>query len=467
MFIKGVFEIGPVDGQTGLIFNALGTAWNVLLPMCDGDVFNLQGVRPFDRMLLETMEVTPTQKSTFTVWGTNHNFYNTEWQTSDSPGCLGHMRLFGNLLGSVEQRTAALTAVMAFFRGAVGTGADPTLLQIFNPQYDLPSGLASLTRVDRGFTHSPDASITQVFDNFQPASSNVRTGSGIAFAIGGIANHSGQQSVAQIAWNGAGPSTFFQTAARANVNASGFQTLDFRVSRQCGDPACTKPDSFFNFETSFSIRLVDGNGSVSSPELLKDYVSLTGPVGGLVRFVGSSPHPILQTVRIPLSAFTGVDITKLRAVRFVFDDTRRDEIFIGNVNLSALGAPLAATSSINSVLPTSDSVTAAEDTSNDNNRVKSIKQTTTVGGESGVEIELTSNREFTAQGELLVLNIAGHEFITSRYGNAGDTNTVIFSLSAAEFAKLSQGDPIRVYYGVGANGNGRNFGRVDKRMLAK
>src|SRR5262245_20728455 len=56
MTIEGIFEIGPVDGQTALTLNALGTAWNVLLPMCDGDVFNLQGVKPFDRMLRVTAE---------------------------------------------------------------------------------------------------------------------------------------------------------------------------------------------------------------------------------------------------------------------------------------------------------------------------------------------------------------------------------------------------------------------------
>lgn len=466
MVIKGVFEIGPVDGQTGFVFNALGTAWNVLLPMCDGDVSNLQGVRPFDRMLLATMEATPTQKSTFTVWGTNHNFYNTEWQTSDSAGCLGHMRLFKNLIGSPDQRSAGLAAVMAFFRGTVGTTPNPAFLQIFNPQFDLPAEVTTLTRVDRGYTDSPDSSVTRVFDNFQPASTNVRTGSGITLAIGGIANHSGQQQVAQITWNGAGPSTFFQTAAAANVNAGSLKTLDFRVSRQCGDPACTKPDSFFNFETSFSIRLVDGNGNVSSPELLKDYVSLTGPVGGLVRLVGSSPHPILQTVRIPLSAFTGVDLTKLRAVRFVFDDTRRDEIFIGNVNLSMIGASLTSVSPLNTLLPTSDSVAETDDTTNDNNKVKSIKKASATNGESRIEIELTSNREFTAQGELLVLNVSGREFITSRYGASNDTKSIIFSMTSAEFATLSQGDPIRVYYGTGTNG-GRNFGHIDKGMLGR
>ncbi|MCI0366585.1 MAG: hypothetical protein L0219_22200, partial [Phycisphaerales bacterium] len=81
---EAIFEIGPVDGQTAFMFNALGTAWNVLLPMCDGDVFNLQGVRPFDRMLRAALESPQRQKSAFTVWGANHNFYNTgTTQTND------------------------------------------------------------------------------------------------------------------------------------------------------------------------------------------------------------------------------------------------------------------------------------------------------------------------------------------------------------------------------------------------
>jgi hypothetical protein len=119
MVIEAIFEIGPVDGQTSLTLNAAGTVWNVLLPMCDGDVFNLQGVRPFDRMMLITGE-SPAQKSTYTVWGANHNFYNTEWQISDSPGCFKHRRLFDHLLGSAEQRVTGLASVMALFRGNVG-----------------------------------------------------------------------------------------------------------------------------------------------------------------------------------------------------------------------------------------------------------------------------------------------------------------------------------------------------------
>ena len=64
---EGIFEIGPVDSQTALTLNALGTAWNVLLPMCDGDVSNLQGVKTFDRVLRVNSESPARQKSSFAV----------------------------------------------------------------------------------------------------------------------------------------------------------------------------------------------------------------------------------------------------------------------------------------------------------------------------------------------------------------------------------------------------------------
>ncbi|MGH9931998.1 MAG: hypothetical protein ACREA9_22590, partial [Pyrinomonadaceae bacterium] len=85
MNIKGVFEIAPTDfvlptasdGSGSQYLNGDGLALNVLLPMCDGDVTGLNGVRVFDRSLRFPSESPATQKSTYTVWGANHNFYNT------------------------------------------------------------------------------------------------------------------------------------------------------------------------------------------------------------------------------------------------------------------------------------------------------------------------------------------------------------------------------------------------------
>ncbi len=476
--VEGIFEIGPVDGQTSLTLNALGTAWNVLLPMCDGDVFNLQGVKPFDRMLRFTSESPARQKSTFAVWGTNHNFYNTEWQTSDSAGCFANRRLFDHQTGSADERTTAIASAVAFFVANVGASKLPDYSRIFNPQFALPASVANITRVDRGYTDSPDSSFTTIFDDFTgPTGFNshgpANNASNVSLVYGHVANHDPlQQFSALVDWNGAGAGTFFQsnwTNPGSGINVSSFGTLDFRLSRQCANPAdllCNKTSNWFNFETNFSIRLVAANGALSNPVQLRDYLSLTGPVGSLVIGFGSAGHPILQTARIPLTAFgSPAIVSNLRGVRFTFDDTRRDEIYLANIQLSKLNGLLAPASAI-STLPTDDTpLDTTNGGGNDVNQIKSIRsaQSSTLG--NTVEIELNSNREFLPQGEMLVLRIGSREFSLSRYPNTGETNTVVFTLTAGEFAQVSQGDPVAVQYGNGTNYNGWNFGKVDKNML--
>ncbi len=477
---EGIFEIGPVDGQTSLTLNALGTAWNVLLPMCDGDVFNLQGVRPFDRMLRTTSESPARQKSTFAVWGANHNFYNTEWQVSDSAGCFANQRLFDHLNGSADERTTAIASAVAFFVANVGGNKLPDYNRNFNPQFELPASVTNITRVDRGYTDSPDSSLTAIFDDFTgPTGFNshgpANSSSNVSVLHSHVADHDPlRQFAALVSWNGPGANTFFQsnwTNAGNGVNASSFGTLDFRVSRQCADPTdllCNKQSNWFNFETNFSIRLVGANGTLSSPVQLHDYVSLTGPVGSLVIGFGTAGHPILQTARIPLGAFGNAGIVgNLRGVRFTFDDTRRDEIYIANIQLSKLNGLLAPLPAV-STLPTADtSIATTNVNGNDVNHIRSMRsvQSATLG--DTVEIELTSNREFLPQGEMLVLRIGSQEFNLSRYPNTGETSTVVFTLTAQEFASISQGDPVGVQYGSGPNYNGWNFGRVDKTMLGR
>ena len=470
---EGIFEIGPVDGQTSRILNADGTAWNVLLPMCDGDVFNLQGVRPFDRMMLIRSELpAPRPKSTFTVWGANHNFYNTEWQLSDSPGCLGHKRLFGHLLGSPDQRTTALASVLAFFRAHVGPAANPSFAELFNPQFDLPPIVADVTRVDRGYTDSADAAVTTTFDDFdRPTGVNssgaLNSASNVTVTHGGIANHSAQQRVAQIAWKAPGSDTFFQsnwTPGGQGRNARSFKTLDFRVSRQCGDAACSKTDSQWLFETNFSVRLVGADDSLSAAIPIRNYLTLTGPVGGLVRFVGSSPHPILETVRVPLAAFgSSAIVQNLRGVRFTFDDTKADEIFIGNIRLSTVSSSSAASFLAPGTLAGEDSPIDDGQAKTDVNDVKAIR----AASATDVEIELASNREFLPQGELLVLRVGGREFASSRYPQTGETGRVTFTMSAEEFAQLEDGAPLTVQYGLGHTNSGWRFGRLNKGQLAR
>jgi hypothetical protein len=466
---EALFEIGPVDGQTGLRtnpnrLNADGLAWTVLLPNCDGDVFNLQGVKPFDRMMLMTGESPARFKATYTAWGTNHNFYNTEWQSSDSPGCLGQTRLFPRLLGSASQRVVSSTSFLAFMRGNVGPSANPAFNQNFDPQFALPAAVANVTRIDRGYTDSPSATVTTVFDDFPTVPTNTYTGSGVAFVIGGASQHDGAQRAAGVEWNTPGPTVFFQSTAPAPLDLSALRTLEFRVARQCHDLLCHNAGPGWQTTTNFSVQLVTGAGQTSSSVQLRDYLSLTGPVGSLTEFAGTLAHPIMMTARIPLAAFAGANLSKVRAVRFVFDDTNADEIYIANIRVSSLGstasfAPAAASPS--------DDQGLSSDTTVDQNAVTAMVATPSspaVGNQSAVDITLNSNRAFLPTGEMLVLTIGDRTFDLSRYAD-GATNQITFTLTQAEFASLKQGDQISVQYGDGGNGRIWRFGGVDKNML--
>ncbi len=96
--------------------------------------------------------------------------------------------------------------------------------------------------------------------------------------------------------------------------------------------------------------------------------------------------------------------------------------------------------------------------------MKKVAASGATGGQEGVEIELTSNRLFQPQGELVVLRIGDQEFGVSRYPETGDIGTIVFTLTAEEFAQFSGGEPMRVQYGSGATG-GWNFGHLDKSLL--
>lgn len=146
--IRAIFEIGPVDGQTSRVLNADGTKWNVLLPLCDGDVSTLEGVRPFDRMLGMTLPNSGGPKTTYVAWGTNHNFFNTEWQMSDSSGCGDHEALFPDSPGSIPQRQIGLRSMFDFFRSNVGPNRAEHLADLFNPELPVPFE----SRVDRGYS---------------------------------------------------------------------------------------------------------------------------------------------------------------------------------------------------------------------------------------------------------------------------------------------------------------------------
>ena len=502
---EGLFEIGPVDGQTDRLFNGDGTTWNVLLPMCDGDVSNLQGIRPLDRMLLILTDNPARQKSNFTVWGANHNYYNTEWQLSDSSGCTGHDSLWSTTVGSPQQRQTSLAGVMAFFRGNVGAEADPTFNQNFNPQFDLPDVVKSVTRVDRGYTDSPNSSVTLKFEDFDRATGTSSYGfpndasnitirhsecvdNPMTSCPNSVPNHNtgdpygrfGHQQAAAISWTAAGSNTFFQTnwtAAGTGRDISAFQTLDLRVSRRCAGlvgapPSCDDTNALNPTDsTNFSIRLTLADGSLSGPVQLNSYTNLTGPVGGLFNNGLPNLHPILQTARISLADFADADLTKVRGVRLVFDDTPTGAIYVANIRLStrtglaaeSFGAPASRAS----VSAAGSLELASRRNITDGNAItiRGVAAASALGDQPGVEIELTSDTPFPVRNELPILRIGSLAIGLSRYADTADTRTLIFSLTLEQFALANSGDEVWVQYGMEETPVRWSFGPLNKAAI--
>jgi len=381
MNIKGIFEIAPTDrflptssgGAGSQYLNADGTTFNVLLPMCDGDVANLAGVRVFDRTMAFTgnnigipADNPARQKSTYSVWGANHNFFNMEWQQSESAGCRGpnNNPLFPIPVtdgsGSPNQRTTGSASVLAFFRANVGTSPDTSFNQNFNPRYQLPGLITNIPeRIDRGFTSSPSSTFTKVLFDF-PA--NLPDNSGYVYtypevvftnataipehdyATNPTPCYAGANpppcptpspiglvmTVGSITWESASCSNYFQaTWTISGESIAAYQTLDFRVSRQIDYVRNTSGS------TNFQIQFIAANGSPTGVALsLNKYLDLTGPVGLDDGTPSGFLHPILQTVRIPLSDFIGANLSNVRGVRFVFSDTPKGAIYLANIRLS-------------------------------------------------------------------------------------------------------------------------------------
>lgn len=75
-------------------------------------------------------------------------------------------------------------------------------------------------------------------------------------------------------------------------------------------------------------------------------------------------------------------------------------------------------------------------------------QTVHTGKLISYDIAVTSTAEFPMGDAIVTLNIGGVEFINSHYAPGGTLNTLVFSLTRAQFLSLKNGAAVSVYYGA-------------------
>jgi len=368
--VKAVLPIAPTNFSGEVITNVdLG----VLLGYCDGDVSTLEGSLFYDRAryLLPNDEST---KHTFLSLGSNHNFFNTAWTPecwtspgscwSDnrgampSPATIDDFEFVGGepfctptdpgsgRLSPAQQRSAGLAYVAAFFRYHLGgeTGLLPFLRGDVAPPAGLPAA-------DLHAAYQPPASRRRDLNRLDNASELTQTtlvGNG---GVHGAVTANGLQTYERCGFDGSNPC--FPGAAR-EVHWSNFLDLDPRLSRvrsAWNDPT----DSFINelppgtrdvsgynvfqFRVGvdyldpdnpspviFSITLNDGTHSAT--------VSTTSQLGSDDLYLPPGTFyasTVMNTLRLPLSAFAGVDLHNIQSVAFDYDETANGTVLLSDI----------------------------------------------------------------------------------------------------------------------------------------
>ncbi len=366
--VKAVFPLAPVDFNRPVVNNA---ALGVVLPYCDGDVSDNQGVHYYDDARYNVAGDAGA-KHTIQVMGANHNYYNTIWTpgmftagTSDDwtsgvsggsadPQCgtgTGNHRLT-----SAQERGTAIAYLSAFMRVYVGgetqftpilTGAAP------------PPASAQTTDLHVSY-HAPDSATKRRDLNRTLDAASLTTDQlGGASTQSGLTPHdlcggnspepqhclsstqstnrqphttpsarSSLRGLSQLrtGWSGGG-ATYTNNIPVGSGDVSGFQALQFRVSVNFDDTRNAKAAQ------NFSVVITDGTGAQSSVRVGDVSSVLFYPPGT----TGPVPKVLLNTARIPLTSFTGVNLTDIRSVQFRFDQTASGALLI--TDLAFTNAP--------------------------------------------------------------------------------------------------------------------------------
>ena len=359
--IKAVFPLAPVDFNRFVVNNA---ALNVLLPYCDGDVSDLQGVHFYDDARYNVAGDN-APKHYELVMGANHNFFNTIWTpaTSPFPGAANDWLAFvpgghgdshcgsgktSQRLTEAQQRGTGLAYMSAFFRAYVGgetqfipilTGdaPPPPSAQTSNlfVSYHAPANrrldINRLLNDTNLTTNTQGAAVTQTAltpyelcggDAPQPQRC-------IPEALNAQQPHttpsarSPLRGLSQLktGWNDL-TGNYRNNVPAVLGNVSGFQAIQFRVSVNFADAR-----NLADLAQDFRVVLTDASGATSSVRVSNVSGALYFPPGE----VGPVPKVVLNTVRVPLSAFGGVNLSAVRSVQLTFNERLQGAVLITDV----------------------------------------------------------------------------------------------------------------------------------------
>ncbi len=327
---------------------------------CDGDVPEI-GVDFYD-VRQNNQDVTEATHSVL-LKGANHNYFNKVWtdfvaQSGDDWVLTGLNIVNDSFCGTnssnrfsaSKQRNSTKAYVGAFMRRYLKNETSfSSLLNVDDINPPISSGLG----------------VNEVYVSYQPGvnerlyiNSYNETSSVTMNTLGGMVNKNlvtknsicifsdcieGAQFTRQlphetinklnVAWNGRSNSTWHENIIpSANKDFSNFTNLMFRAGVNYAESSPDRPVHFY-------VQLIDGSGDTAQTITFNHTGALYYPPGskeieieGNISRLGSA-KTMLNTIKIPLTSFSGVDLRDITAVRFVFDYTSNGNIVVSDLML--------------------------------------------------------------------------------------------------------------------------------------
>lgn len=335
--IRAVLPLAPVDFGRPVINRV---ALSVLLPYCDGDVKDLQGAHFYDDARYKVLN-DQTPKYLQEVIGANHNHFNTVWTPGRFPaGTWNDSTCPSFDLTADQQRDVGEAYMAAFFRMHLGDD------QRFKRYYDGTSVQPASVKPAKVHTsyHAPNGDRRDVNRFLDSAALGENELGGdvsqhqlTPFDLCGGAPPQPQHCLDVASWQqphtvGARPGLsqlrygwtrgigrMANGVPMSSRDVSGFESLTFRVARNFAD-ARTVP----GHRPDFAVKITDGSGDAASARVGAWSDALfVQPGGG-----PDLPKLVLNTVRIPLDSFHGVDLGKVRKVTFTHNRARSGAVLV-------------------------------------------------------------------------------------------------------------------------------------------
>ncbi len=363
--VKVIVPIAPTDFGRWQVNDGAFVAQ--LLPYCDGDVSDLQGVHFFDDARYSL--TTAGYRQYTTVMGANHNFFNTNWTPgspfpssddwtafvsggSGDPHCgtgTGNGRL-----SAAQQRDVGLAYLTAYFRNQVGgesgllpwidgTGGKPPAVSAlalhvaFQPDNTRRRDLNRLQVQGELTTNNVGGTVSQsgltphdLCGGASPQPQSCLTGQSSArdphrspsTAVAGL-------SRLRTGWGATSALFTNDIPAGANRDVSTFQYFQFRSTVNFTDTrnAAGQPQDF-------SVRFTDGAGATQTLRVGQYSNALYYPPGT----VGPVPKVLTNGVRLPLSALTAVNKANLARVEVLFNQQPSGAVFVADAHFYRTGS---------------------------------------------------------------------------------------------------------------------------------